>query len=60
MESQTPLATATDSLAFMQSAKLSRSAIGEASLCFDTSNVLESAELQSAGEPAIGPGEFHD
>jgi hypothetical protein len=37
----TPLATATESIAFIQSAKLSQSGVGEASLCFDDSYVLE-------------------
>jgi hypothetical protein len=49
MQSRTPLATATESLAFRQSAELSPSGVGEASLCLDGSDIRE-----TTGELAIG------
>jgi hypothetical protein len=57
MESQTPLPTATavDSLAFLQSAKLSRSAVAEASLCFNGSDVVKSAALLPSRSPPASP-----
>jgi hypothetical protein len=55
MQSRTPLATATESHAFKQSAKLSLSAVGEASLCLDGSDVRETAGLLPSRSPLASP-----
>jgi hypothetical protein len=50
--SRTPTSTVMKSFAFIQLARLSPSAVGEASLCLDGSDVLESPALLPSSNPS--------